>query len=172
MPAPTVITVTDGVLTLAVDEASLATGIGYECQVTEASINATPNLQTVPATFCAPESQTPAATGFELAVSWLQDWTAPGGGLSKFAFDHDTELFWFSLSLDADDAATLATGQVRLVAGAYGGAAGTPLVTTATWPLAAKPDITAPAAAPLAAAPAAPTSSQSSPASTPAGASA
>ena len=145
MSAPTVITVTDGTLKLAVDEAGLALGIGYECQVTEASINATPNLQTVPATFCAPESQSPAATGFELAVTWLQDWTAPGGGLSNFAFIHDTELYWFSLSLDTTDAEPLATGQVRLVAGAYGGVAGTPLTATATWPLAAKPEITVPA---------------------------
>lgn len=147
MSAPTVITITDGVLLLADTEAGLATGIGYECQVTEASINATPNLQTVPATFCAPESQVPAATGFELAVTWLQDWSAPGGGLSNFAFIHDTEEKWFSLALDADLDTVLATGQVRLVAGAYGGAAGTPLTATATWPLATKPTIGVPNAA-------------------------
>jgi hypothetical protein len=146
MSAPTVITITDGLLTLADDEAGLATGTGYECQVTEASINATPNLQTVPATFCSPESQSPAATGFELAVTWLQDWTAPGGGLSNFAFLHDTELQWFSLSLDADNSSVVCVGQLRLVAGAYGGAAGTPLTATATWPLAGKPDITVPSA--------------------------
>jgi hypothetical protein len=158
MPAPTVITITNGVLTLADDEAGLATGIGYECQVTEASINATPNLQTVPATWCAPESQAPAATGFELAVTWLQDWSAPGGGLSNYAFINDTALKWFSLKLDATDAVTVAEGQVRLVAGAFGGAAGTPLTATATWPLAAKPTITTPPALPLADTAAAPAS--------------
>jgi hypothetical protein len=148
MPAPTVITITDGVVTFADTEGDLATGLGFECQVTEASINATPNLQTVPATWCAPESQAPAATGFELAITWLQDWTAPGGGLSMYAFENDTETKFFSLKLDKDDTETVATGQVRLVAGSYGGAAGTPLTATATWPLAAKPAITVPATLP------------------------
>jgi hypothetical protein len=151
MTAPTVITITDGVLKLADTEAGLVAGTGYECQVTEASINATPNLQTVPATFCAGESQSPAATGWELAVTWLQDWTAPGGGLSMYAFTHDTEELWFSLAFDKDDTEPIATGQVRLVAGSFGGAAGTPLTATATWPLAAKPAITAPVVAAAAA---------------------
>lgn len=144
MSAPTVITITDGVLILADDEAGLATGLGFECQVTEAAINATPNLQTVAATWCAPESQSPAATGYELAITWLQDWTAAGGGLSMYAFENDTQTKWFSMQLDADIATTVATGEVRLVAGSYGGAAGTPLTATATWPLAAKPTITVP----------------------------
>jgi hypothetical protein len=155
MPAPTVITITDGVLVLADTEAGLTTGMGFECQVTEASINATPNLQTVPATWCASESQAPAATGFELAITWLQDWTAEGGGLSMYAFENDTLQKWFSMQLDADVATTVATGQVRLVAGSYGGAAGTPLTATATWPLAAKPVITVPPVVPLAEEPAA-----------------
>jgi hypothetical protein len=101
-------------------------------------------LQTVPATFCAPESQAPAATGYELAITWLQDWTAPGGGLSKWAFDNDTNEMWFSLSVDDTDT-PLAVGQVRVVAGAFGGDAGTPLTATATWPIIGKPDITVPA---------------------------
>lgn len=148
MPAPTVITVTNGLVKFADSEDELATGVDFECQVTSAAINATPNLQTVPATWCAPESQAPAATGFELALTWLQDWTAPGGGLSKWAFDNDTNTKWFSLQLDKDVATTVAKGQVRVVAGAYGGDAGTPLTATATWPLAAKPEITTPAATP------------------------
>lgn len=156
MPAPTVITITNGVVTFADDEAGLATGEGFECQVTEASINATPNLQTVPATWCAPESQAPAATGFELAITWLQDWTAEGGGLSMYAFTNDTLTKWFSLKLDATDTTTVAEGQVRVVAGSYGGAAGTPLTATATWPLAAKPTITVPPVVPLAAGASAP----------------
>jgi hypothetical protein len=148
MSAPTVITITDGVVKFADDEAGLTTGEAFECQVTEASINATPNLQTVPATWCAPESQAPAATGFELAITWLQDWTAPDGGLSMWAFTNDTNTKWFSMQLDKDDASTVATGQVRVVAGSYGGAAGTPLTATATWPLAAKPTITVPTGTP------------------------
>jgi hypothetical protein len=144
MPDPTVIVITDAILKLSDDEAGLTTGTTtYECQVTSAAINATPNLQQVPATFCAPASQVPAATGYELAVTWLQDWTAPGGGLSMYAFDNDTLTKWFSLSLSPTDP-PLAKGQLRMVAGSYGGDAGTPLTATQTWPLVNKPDITAP----------------------------
>lgn len=150
MPAPTVILITDGSLKLADDEAGLALGEAFECQVTEAAINAVPNLTTVPATFCSGEAQAPAATGWALALSWLQDWTAPGGGLSGYAFTNDTVEKWFELKLDKDDTTPVATGQVRLVAGAFGGAAGTPLPASAEWPLSAKPDITL--AAPVAAA--------------------
>jgi hypothetical protein len=145
---PTVIIIKDAVLKLgatAADVGEAGTGTSFECQTTSAAINATPNLQTVPATFCAPASQAPAATGFELAITWLQDWTAPGGGLSKWAFDHDTEAMYFSLSLDPTTP-PLATGQVRIVAGAYGGDAGVPLTTTATWPCPVKPTIDAPPA--------------------------
>jgi hypothetical protein len=144
MSAPTVIVITNGTLTLADDEAGLVTGTGFECQVSEAAINATPNLQTVPATFCEPESQSPAATGYELAVTWLQDWTVPGGGLSNYAFINDAQTKWFELTLDGA-ATPIATGQVRIVAGSFGGPAGTPLTTSTTWPLASKPEILVPA---------------------------
>ena len=144
MTAPVVIVITNGTLTLADTEAGLSAGEGFECQVSEAAINATPNLQTVPATFCEPESQSPAATGYELAITWLQDWTAEGGGLSNYAFVNDATTKWFELTLDGGTE-PIATGQVRLVAGSFGGAAGTPLTATATWPLASKPTITVPA---------------------------
>jgi hypothetical protein len=143
MADPTVIIITNAILKLGdtlADVGDTGTGVAYECQTTSAAINATPNLQTVPATFCAPASQAPAATGFELAITWLQDWTVPGGGLSKYAFDHDTESKYFSLSLDSDSE-PLATGQVRVVAGSYGGDAGVPLTATSTWPCVNKPTI-------------------------------
>ena len=144
--ATSVITITDGSLVLADTEVGLASGDGFECQVTSAAINAVPNLETVPATFCSAESQSPAATGWTLAVAWLQDWRSPAGGLSGYTFTNDTLEKWFELKLDKDDITAIATGQVRIVAGAYGGAAGTPLPAEAEWPLAAKPDIPLPAA--------------------------
>lgn len=150
MAAPTVITITDAHVMFGDTQAEVTppsgTGDAYECQVSSAAINANPNLQDVPATFCAPASQAPAATGFELALTWLQDWTAPGGGLSKWAFDNDTAEKWFSISLDDTDT-PVAIGQVRVVAGSYGGDAGTPLTTDVTWPLVGKPTITVPAVA-------------------------
>lgn len=141
----TVIVVTDANLKLADTEAGLTAGTDYQCQVTSAAINANPNLQTVPATFCGPETQVPAATAYELAITWLQDWTAPGGGLSKWAFDHDTQEMWFSLTLN-DQTEPLAKGKIRVVAGAFGGDAGTPLTADAVWPIQGKPVITTPAA--------------------------
>lgn len=148
MANPTVIIVTNAKLMLGdtLGDVTPGTGTGdaFECQVTSAAINANANLQTVPATFCAPESQAPAATGWELAVTWLQDWTDPNG-LSYYAFANDTLTKFFSLTLN-DQVTPVATGEVRIVAGAYGGDAATPLVATQTWPLVNKPTITPPAA--------------------------
>lgn len=149
--AQTVIVITDATVKFADDEASLATAPDFKCQVVSAAINANPNLQTVPATFCAGETQVPGKTGFELALNWLQDWTAPGGGLSFYAYENDALEKYFSLSLNTDTE-PLATGVCRVVSGAYGGDAGSPLQTTATWPCIGKPEIVVPAAAPLAAA--------------------
>lgn len=146
MPA-TVIVITNAHLKLADTEAGLTTGVDYQCQVTEAAINATPNLQTIPATFCQAEGQAPAATGYELALTWLQDWTAATGGLSGYAYTNDALEKWFSLTLtDSATGPPVATGKVRIVAGSYGGAAGTPLTTTQTWPIQGKPVITLPTA--------------------------
>jgi|tagenome__1003787_1003787.scaffolds.fasta_scaffold20988523_4 hypothetical protein len=153
MANPTVIVITNAHLLLGDTAADVVPGTGtgdaFECQVSSAAINANANLQTVPATFCAAESQAPAATGWELALTWLQDWTDPAG-LSFFAFTNDTLSKYFSLTLD-DSTTPVATGQVRIVAGAYGGDAATPLTATQTWPLVAKPDITPPALAAAAA---------------------
>jgi hypothetical protein len=148
MPAATLIVVTDGMLTLAADEAGILTGQSFPCQVTTAAITATPNLQDVPATFCAPATQVPAATGWQLDVKWLQDWTAPGGGLSGYTFTNDTLLQYFELKLDKDATDVVASGWVRLVAGAFGGDAGVPLPAEAVWPIQGKPEITMPAASP------------------------
>lgn len=150
MAAPTVLVITNAKLALAADEASLPTAPDYSCQVVMASINATPNLQDVPATFCAPAGQTAGQTGYVLAVTWLQDWTAPGGGLSGYAYTNDAEQVFFSLTLN-EDVEPVATGSLILTAGSYGGEAGVPLQSEAEWPIQGKPQITFPAGAPLAA---------------------
>lgn len=149
MAAATVIIVGNAKLVLGdaladVSPPGTGTGKAFECQVTSAAINAVPNLQTVPATFCAGETQAPAPTGWELAITWLQDWTAAAGaGLSFYAFDNDTLTKYFSLTL-IGSTAPIATGQVRIVAGSYGGDAATPLVASAVWPCLAKPAISKP----------------------------
>ena len=143
-----VIVISNGSLKLADDEAGLATATdSYECQVIEAAINAAPNLSTVPATWCEGESQSPGKTGWELAITWLQDWRDPGGGLSGYAFVNDTLPKWFELKFDKADTTPVATGQAYVVAGSFGGASPDPLQASSTWPLLAKPDITMPAVA-------------------------
>jgi hypothetical protein len=145
MPA-TVLQITDGVLRLADDEAGLTTGEAVQEQVTQATINANANLQTVPATFTQPETQVAAPTRYELQVNWLQDWTKPGGGLSGWAFANDTEEKWFELKLDDADTEPVARGVLRIVAGGFAGAAATPLQASVTWPIQGRPTITVPAA--------------------------
>jgi len=144
MANPVVIIVTNAKVMLGDTQADVTPGTGtgdaFECQVTSAAINATPNLQQVPATFCAPASQAPAATSFELALTWLQDWTV-ADGLSMWAFTNDTLTKWFSLTLEGATEPS-AVGEVRVVAGSYGGDAGTPLTATQTWPCVNKPTIT------------------------------
>jgi hypothetical protein len=132
---------------LADTEAGLTSGTAYECQLTSAAITATSNFNTIPATGCAGASQSPGTTGWQLDLAWLQDWTAPAGGLSGFAYDNDTEPKWFSFTLDSDVPTVLATGEVFVVAGSYGGEFGTGAVApaTATWPCLNKPDIVFPA---------------------------
>lgn len=136
---------------LADDEASLTTGDAYECQLTSAAITANAQFNSIPATGCAGATQSPGTTGWQLDLAWLQDWSAEAGGLSGFAYTNDTQPKWFSFVLDSNDPTTVATGQVFVVAGSYGGVFGdgTPAAATATWPCLDKPDIAFPAATPL-----------------------
>jgi hypothetical protein len=143
--ARTVIVITEAHLKIADSEAGLSAAPDFQCQVTSAAITAVPNTQEVPATFCEAASSVPAATGWQLDLAWLQDWTV-ASGLSEYAFDNDALPKWFSLSL-SDAATPLVVGQAYVVAGAYGGDAGTPLAATATWPLLGKPTLTPTAAA-------------------------
>jgi hypothetical protein len=139
----TVMNIKDAEVRFADDEASLTTtATEFQCVVTSAAITTSPSMQTVPATGCTGESQSPAASSFALTLGWLQDWAAADGGLSKYAWDHDTELKWFSLS-PKKTGLVIATGRIYVVAGPFLGDFGTVLVATGiTWPCFDKPDIT------------------------------
>jgi hypothetical protein len=137
MPAK-VIVVTDATVRFG----DVATGTDYKCQTTNAELQATANLQTVPATGCQPETQVPAASSYVLHLEALQDWGATPDSLSQYLFDSETTEVDFSVSLDASDVAMpMASGKVRLVAGSYGGAFGTPLLLTVDLPVQGKPTI-------------------------------
>lgn len=143
----TAIPLTNPVFKVADTEAGLTAGDAYECQITSAVITSTANFQTIPATGCEGASQSPGLSSWALDLTWLQDWSVPGGGLSEYAFTNDTLPAWFSLSLDSIGAPTLvATGQAYVTAGAYGGTFGdgSAPTATATWPCLAKPAIVTP----------------------------
>jgi hypothetical protein len=144
--ARTAIIMNNPTLKLATTQAGLTAGVQYECQLTQAIINAVPNFNTIPATACAPATQSPGKTGWELQADWLQDWTASLGGLSGFAYTNDTKPMWFELVVDTGAPTVKATGQVYLVSGSYGGPIGdgSALAASATWPCLDKPVITFP----------------------------
>lgn len=151
MAAANIINIKNAHVRFADTEAGLTSAVDFQCQVNSAAINANPSLQTVPATFCAAESQMPAATGWELVLTWLQDWGAPTaagppatGSMSQYMFDHDAELHWFQVEpVDVNLAdVPAASGQCWIVAGAYLGDAGTPLQATSNCPLPVKPTLT------------------------------
>ncbi len=142
-----VIVLNNPVFKLADTEAGLATGDSYECQITSAVITAQPVFNTIPSTGCAPASQSPGRTGYQIDLAWLQDWNAPGGGLSGYAFENDGQSKWFSLVPDSTQPEVEATGQVYVVSGGLGGTFGdgSAAATTSTWPCLDKPSITTPA---------------------------
>jgi hypothetical protein len=131
---------------LAATQAGLATGTAYECQLTSAAITPVPNFNTIPSTGCAPATQSPGKTGWQLDMAWLQDWTASLGGLSGYAYTNDTKPMWFELTVDSTAPTVKAVGQVYVVSGAYGGTFGdgSAAPATATWPCLDKPVITLP----------------------------
>lgn len=138
-------------LKVATTQAGLSTGVAVECQITSALVQAQPVYVTIPATGCSGASQSPGLTGWQLVLNWLQDWTNPADeSLSQFAFANDGQQVAFELTPNAADTTTKIVGDAYCAAGDFGGTFGdgSAGVATATWPLLAKPTVTAPAATP------------------------
>lgn len=145
--ARTVLVLNNPKFRLADTQAGLSTGLAYECQLTSAAITPSANFNTIPATGCAPATQSPGKSSWQLDLAWLQDWTASLGGLSGYAYTNDTVSKWFELSVDTVGFPTIkATGQCYVVSGAYGGAFGdgSAAPASATWPCLDKPVIVLP----------------------------
>jgi hypothetical protein len=141
----TVIVLNNPIVKLADTQAGLTAGTAFECQITSAAVTASANYQTIPATGCAPQAQSPGRTSFSFDVAWLQDWTAAGGGMSQYAMDNDGLPKWFEFTADSVGAPTVkATGQVYVAAGSYGGTFGdgSPATSTSSWPCLDTPVIT------------------------------
>ena len=144
MSDPHMIVITDATIELTLT-GGVETPVPFSCQNISASIDPTANLQATKATWCAPAGQVPAATSFTLNVNYYQDWGA-ADSISQFLLDNDTAEADFVITGVQIDSGTdvEATGKVRLVAGAYGGAGGTPLESTVALPIQGKPTIGAP----------------------------
>ena len=118
--------------------------VAYDCQVVSAALVPQPRLSTVAATFCQGETQAPGATGWQLDVHVMQDWSDDATSFTWWSIDHDAELCDFELTLDstlvapAGDPVTM-HGQAYVVAFQFGGDAGAPLEATQTWPMLGKP---------------------------------
>src|SRR4029079_3680589 len=113
----------------------------YECQITSAVISAEVAFTTIPASGCEGATQSPGAPSYVLTLDWLQDWSAPGGGLSQWAESHAGQPAWVELTPNTADAATKATGPVTVSPGDFGGTFGdgSPgLAGAPTWPFTAR----------------------------------
>lgn len=132
------LTLDDPVLKIADTSAGLATGVAIECQMSAATVTSTPNLTDVPKTGCYPPTQIVGDPTYSLEVAWIQDWTDPAG-ISRMAHAFNGARKWVSFLLDADDAATVATFEVTIAEGAYGGTFGGLAVATASWPVIGQP---------------------------------
>jgi hypothetical protein len=144
--ARNVIPLNNPILKLADSEAALATGVAYECQITSAVINPQPVYNTIPSTGCAGASESPGITGWQIDVTWLQDW-GKTDSLSHYAYDNDTLPKWYSLTLDSIGMpGQAATGQAYISAGSYGGTFGdgSAPTSTAVWKCLDKPIVPAP----------------------------
>jgi hypothetical protein len=115
----------------------------FSCQVTKAEITSQSNTTTtsVPATFCQPASElsVPVASTFQLGLDFLQDWTQ-AAGLSAFLFKHDAERKAFALYLEGN-VNPVATGEIIVQAGGFGGTPGQPLTSSVTLNINGYPDI-------------------------------
>ena len=123
--------------------ATLADYDDFRCQMTSGALEASPNLttETIPATGCSAEQTitTVGVTSYNLVLGHLQD-PQVAAGLTRFLFEHDTELAYFYFGMDGDNPPK-AIGQLRVVAATIGGPMRTTLQASVTMPLEAKPSI-------------------------------
>lgn len=138
--AQIIMKITDGTLKFADSQGGLGAGTDRGEQVTSGMLVAVPASETVPATFRTAAVSVPATTGYEVSVSFLQDWTS-STGLSKYLYDNDGELKWFQLTPDDDTSGTKIEGECYIVAADLGGGGSSPLQATVTLPCKGKPTL-------------------------------
>jgi hypothetical protein len=116
-----------------------ASAVDVSCQVSNASITATPQQKTI-TTLCG-VTNAAGATSYQLHLEAAQDWAAEG--LSTFLWDNDGQVVDFALTPTAATSPT-ATGQVYIAPGAFSGASGEIATLTVDLGCVGKPTITPP----------------------------
>lgn len=140
----------DITLVFADDEAGLTTGEDYKCQVQNATVTPAPTYTTVAATGCQGAIQTLDLPVPEtLDLTWLQDWSAPGGGLANYCRTNAGEVKYFKYQPVGTLATLSVTGQVELVPVALGGDMAVPAIAgPVSFPIRGTATVTVPAATP------------------------
>lgn len=132
--------------------AELESAPDYKCQVQNATVTPNPSFTTVPATGCQGQTQTLDLPVPEtLDLTWLQDWSAPGGGLANYCRLNAGQVKFFRYVPDGAIVGLTVEGQVELVPVALGGDMGVPSVAgPVSMAIQGSATVTVPAAAPLA----------------------
>jgi hypothetical protein len=131
-----------GSIKFATSEAGLDAAVEQGFQITSFKVAPKPNLNSAPGTFGAPPVDVPGQTSFNLVVSYLQDWGLDANAFAEFLHNHDGEEYWFRID-PADAGVKGMDGKCFIVAGGYGGDAGSNWVETVTFPCSTKPTILA-----------------------------
>jgi len=103
------------------DLAGIAAAPDYKCQVTHASVDPVLAYNTTPATGCSSEvQQLKVPVAWQLNLTWLQDWTAAGGGLANYANENAGTIKYFEYA-PTTDATLKVTGQVEVAPVGFAG---------------------------------------------------
>ena len=121
------------------------TPLDISCQVVNFKLQPENTLNERAGTYCAADLSVPAKAAWKLQFTYLQDWRVTGG-LSQFLLLNDAVLVDFSFHPD-DPLVPVATGQVYVTAGAFGGAAAETWEDTGEWSVEGTPVFTAPVVA-------------------------
>ena len=130
-------------LTLTLVGPPAGTAASYACDVTAATIETSPGDEVTVQTLCADGTHTSISKStYALHLVATQQWAADG--LAAFLWQHEGELATFTYQAHGDDVVPSADapgmmGEVRLVAGNYGGEADTYAELDVTLPCSGKP---------------------------------
>jgi hypothetical protein len=133
----------DVTLNLRLASDSVGARLEFNCDLSTAAIEPTAGDEITYSTLCAEGSYSSVGkTTYALHVVAAQRWAADG--LASFLWDHDGELADFQYQAHGDGVTPTAdlpgmTGQVRLIAGAYGGEVDTYAEVDVTLPCVSKP---------------------------------